>query len=219
MSNTNCQPEGVQTLVERVGLNTFSESGLGQAAPPCWLLVLLLLIIGQTAFAQTVTRGAIVFVDFEQVFTNYYKTKLANDQLQDMSDSINREQAKMLLRFDQLQKEFKDYRDQALAEGLSETNRMELRKEADTRLIELRRQEERIKTFNDSQKIKWEEQNDRIRSGLVQDIREKIKVFGSAKGYRAVVDREQVNEKGVFSVLYYDEKADVTQEVIEQINR
>jgi Skp family chaperone for outer membrane proteins len=185
----------------------------------CWMLVLLLLVVSQAAFAQSSTRGSIVFADFEQVFTNYYKTKLANDQLQDMSDSINREQAKMLLRFDQLQKEFKEYRDQALADGLSETNRMELRKEADTRLIELRRQEERIKTFNESQQKKWEEQNARIRSGLVQDIREKIKVFGTAKGYRAIVDSAQVNEKGVYSVLFYDEKADVTQDVIKQINR
>jgi len=179
------------------------------------LVFVLLLLVGPSAHAQP----KVVFVDFEQVFTNFYKTKLANDQLLEMSDGINREQVRMQVEFDMLQVQFKNYRDQAMQAGLSETNVVQLRKKADESLIEMRRIEERIKQFGQTQQKRWEEQNRRIRNSLIDELREKIARHGKAKGYLAVIDRAQVSEKGVPAVLYQDEEADVTLEVIEEVNR
>ncbi len=178
-------------------------------------LTLLLLVVCATANAQP----KIVFVDFEQVFTNFYKTKLANDQLLEMSDGMNREQMRMQVEFDMLQVQFRNYRDQAMQEGLSETNVVPLRKKADESLIEMRRVEDRIKQYGQIQQKRWEEQNRRIRNNLIDELRGKIARYGKAKGYLAIFDKAQVNEKGVPGVLYQDEEADVTAEVIDEVNR
>lgn len=163
-------------------------------------------------------RGSIAFVDFEQVFTNYFKTKLYNDQLQELSDSINREQAKMLSQFDLLQKEYKDLRDKALSKDLIESDRAEYREDLDARLIEIRRQEEKIKYFSESQQKRWDEQNTRIRGEIVEELRLKISAFGKARGFAAVLDGTRKNEKGVPSALYYDPENDVTLDAIKYVN-
>lgn len=177
-----------------------------------------MLMVAGDVRAQVSARGTVAFVDFEQVFTNYFKTKLSNDQLQEMSDTINREQAKMLLQFDLLQKEFKELREKALSEDLIESDRAEYRQELDQRLVEIRRQEEKIKYFNDTQQKRWEEQNKRIRGELVDELRRKIGAFGKARGYVAVLDGNQKNDKGVPSALYFDPGNDVTQDVITYVN-
>jgi len=169
------------------------------------------------AHAQS-ARGAIVFVDFEQIFTNYFKTKLYNDQLQELSDSINREQAKMLTQFDLLQKEFKDLRDKALSEDLIESDRAEYRKDLDARLIDIRRHEEKITYFNETQPKRWEEQNKRIRGELMDELRKKIGAFGKARGYAAVLDGAWKNDQDVPSALYYAPENDATQDAIRYVN-
>jgi Skp family chaperone for outer membrane proteins len=165
------------------------------------------------------TRSRIVFADFGQVFTNYYKTRLANDQLVELADGINRERARMQVEFDALQKQLRELRDQAMAADLSEEDRAKLRREADQRLVDMRRIEERIRQFSEAQEKRWDEQNRRIRSGLIEDVRERIAAFGKARGYLAILDKAQVDDKGVPAVLYQDESVDVTAELIEQVNR
>jgi len=182
----------------------------------CFLGVCLSMCAGET-YAQS-ARGVIAFVDFEQIFTNYFKTKLSNDQLQEMSDAINREQAKMLLQYDLLQKDFKDLRDKALSEDLIESDRAEYRKDLDARLIEIRRHEEKIKYFNETQQKRWEEQNKRIRGELVDELRRKIGVYGKARGFVAVLDGTKKNEQGVPSALYFDPENDVTADAIKYVN-
>lgn len=183
------------------------------------VLVMLLLGAGTTASAQTTTRTKIGFVDFEQVFTNYYKTKLANDQLLEMSDAINREQVRMQIEFDMLQQQFRTFRDQAMQPDLTETNRTGLRKQADESLIAMRRLEERIKLFGQTQQKRWDEQNRRIRNTLIDDLREKIARYGKVNAYLAIIDRTQADDKGVPAVLYQDEEADLTSAIIEHVNR
>jgi len=164
------------------------------------------------------TRGTTAFVDFQQVFTNYFKTRLANEQLQEMSDSINREQVKMMLQLDALQREYKDLRDSAVREGVSETERAEIRKRVDSKLIDVRRQEERLKFFNESQQKRWQEQNQRIRRELMDELQAKIRAIGKAKGYLAIIDIARKDEAGVPAALYHDENQDITLDVIRKVN-
>jgi outer membrane protein len=184
------------------------------------LLVAFIFAFGAfQAEAQMVTRGTIAFVDYEQVFTNFFKTKLANAQLQEMMDTINRERAIMVLQFDNLQDELKKMRARVTEGDVNDPAKDTLRKQIDTRLAEMRRLESRIKTFNETQTKRWDEQSKRIRGNLMEEIQAKMKVFIKSKGYLAVVDSSQVNEKGVPAVLYLDEGADITKDVIAEINR
>jgi Skp family chaperone for outer membrane proteins len=184
-----------------------------------WLFAALFLFCGQIASAQPSERGTVAFVDFEQVFTNYFKTKLANDQLLEMSDSINRERASMVMQFDQLQKEYEALRDKIIKETPVDPELTKIRREIDEKVVAIRRLDERIVKYNESQEKRWDEQNRRIRNSLVEEIREKINGYIVAKGYRAVVDSSQVNEKNIPIVLFVDPEADITAAVIAELNK
>lgn len=175
--------------------------------------------IADPASAQMVTRGTIAFVNYEQVFTNYFKTKLSSVQLQEMMDSMNRERAIMVLQFDNLQDELKKLRARALDAAVTDEEKDTLRRQIDARLIELRQLEGRIKNFSETQNKRWDEQSKRIRGNLMEEIREKMNAYLQLKGFLAVVDTSQQNEKGVPAVLYVDEGANITRDVIEAINK
>lgn len=182
-------------------------------------LAILLLVAGIScnALAQP-SRGPIAFIDFEQVFTNYYKAKLSNEQLLEMSDAINREQAKMMLQFDALQRELKDLRDKVMQEGLVESDKRSLRADLDAKLVELRRQEEKIKYFNETQQKRWQEQNTRVRGEIISELRKKLAAFGKARRFQAIIDSSQINDRGVPGALYFDPEFDVTAQAILYVN-
>jgi len=182
----------------------------------------LLLVLGiwgvHPTQAQT-TRDSIAFADYEQIFTNFFKTKLANDRLQEMADSINRERSKMIFQFELMQKDFADFRTRLTSEELSDEDRDDVRKKMDAVLVEMQKMEERIRLFNEAQVKRWDEQNRRIRKSLNTEIQGKMTGFMKARGYLAVIDRSLVNEQGIPAVIYLDPKADVTQELIAEINK
>lgn len=174
--------------------------------------------MGSAAHAQSM-RGRVAVVDFEKLLASYYRTKLANDQLQELSDGINREQARMQMDYDALEKQFRALRDQIIQAGVAEANRAELRRKADENLVEMRRLEERIKTYTESQKKVWDEQNRRIRANLIEDLTEKIERYGKSFGYLVILDKSQMSERGIPAVLYRDEGTDITDDLIKQVNR
>ncbi|HMP90641.1 MAG TPA: OmpH family outer membrane protein [Kiritimatiellia bacterium] len=198
-------------LAGKLSKRAKTQPGLG-------LLLALLLLCGTAAIAQS-PRGAIAFVDYEQVFTNFFKTKLANDQLNSLLDGINRERVIMATQFDILQNEIKKLRAQILEENVTEADVRNIRTHMDAKVVELRSLEERISTFNEAQKRRWEEQNRRIRANLMTEIREKLAPFYKSRGYLAVVDLSQVNDKGVPAVLYVDDRAVITKEAIAEVNK
>jgi Skp family chaperone for outer membrane proteins len=170
-----------------------------------------------SSHAQPVARSPVAFVHYETVFTNYYKARLANIQLQEMLDAISRERVIMLTQFDQVQQELKNLRLRVVEEGLGEEELQSLRRRIDARLVEARSLEERIKNFNETQEQRWSDQNRRIRADLMEEIGEKMKSYLRGRGFAAVVDSSLVSDKDVPAVLYLDENADITEDVIKAL--
>jgi Skp family chaperone for outer membrane proteins len=183
-----------------------------------FFLVLFLAMFAFTAQAQTAARSPVAFVHYETVFTNYYKTRLANVQLQEMLDAIGRERVIMLAQFDQVQQELKNLRLQVVEEGRGEEDIQSLRRRIDARLVEARALEERIKSFNETQEQRWSDQNRRIRADLMEEIAGKMKTYLRGRGFAAVVDSSLVSAKDVPAVLYLDDSADITADVIKALN-
>ncbi|MGA1530406.1 MAG: OmpH family outer membrane protein [Kiritimatiellia bacterium] len=183
------------------------------------LFVGLHVLVVPSLFAQAVARSPVAFVHYETVFTNYYKARLANIQLQEMLDAISRERVIMLTQFDQVQQELKNLRLRVVEEGLGEEELQSLRRRIDARLVEARSLEERIKNFNETQEQRWSDQNRRIRADLMEEIGEKMKSYLRGRGFAAVVDSSLVSDKDVPAVLYLDENADITEDVIKALRQ
>lgn len=182
-----------------------------------WLIATGLALVDVRA--QGVTRGTLAFAHYELVYSNYFKTKLVVAQLQEMADAIHRERALIVARFDALQTEIKNNRAKIISGELTEKDKTLLRKQVDDGLVELRRMEDRIKTFNETQNRRLDMQQHRIRADIMSEIEPKIADFARSRGYLAVIDRSQTNEQGVASVLYIDERADITGALIDELNK
>ena len=184
-------------------------------------LLLFLLLFGAIVetHAQGVTRGTIAFVNYEQVFTNYFRSKLANDQIQEMLASGNRERAMMVVNYDRIQEEMKELRAKLISQETKPEAKDALRRQIDQRVADLKQLDERVKVFNDFQNKRVEEQNRRMRSNIMAELQQKISAYAESKGFLAVVDSSQVNDKGVPALLYLDPRSDITKDVLEEINK
>jgi Skp family chaperone for outer membrane proteins len=176
------------------------------------------LLMTHPAAAQP-RRGMIAVADFDEVYTNYFKTRLASDQLAEMSDGINREKTRMQVLFLEHEKKFRDLRDRAMEEEISEAERTDVRTEADENMVEMRRLEQRIKEYNQSQQKLLDEQTRRIRGNLIEEIRERIRKYAIDNGILIIIDRSQVDDTGVPAILFRDDNVDITAEIINEINR
>ena len=179
------------------------------------------LLMGFTgrASAQASSAPAIVYVNLDKVFEEFYKTKLADGQLKEQADQYREERTKMVDDFKQLQDSFKSARDEAQDKALSEEARNARRSAAEEKLVELRETENKIRRFEESRRRQLDEQTRRVRSKLVDEIKETVTKLARERGYTSVLDASGENLNGVPTVLYFEPKADITVELITLLNK
>ena len=188
-----------------------------------WMAVVVAggLLMGFTgrASAQASSAPAIVYVNLDKVFEEFYKTKLADGQLKEQADQYREERTKMVDDFKKLQDDFKAARDEAQDTALSEDARNVRRSVAEEKLVELRETENKIRRFEESRRRQLDEQTRRVRSKLVDEIKETITKLAQERGYTAVLDASGENLNGVSTVLYHLPKSDITAELVNLLNK
>lgn len=177
--------------------------------------------LGVTGAAQAQAPAAppVVFVNLDKVFEEFYKTKLADGQLKEQADQYREERTKMVDEFKKLQDDFKAARDEAQDTALSEAARNERRAAAEEKLVELRETENKIRRFEESRRRQLEEQTRRVRSKLVDEIKETVTKLAQERGYAAVLDASGENLNGVPTVLYHLSKIDITDDLLNLLNK
>lgn len=184
-----------------------------------WMVAgVLMLGLTVTARAQAPVAG-VAYVDLDKVFEEFYKTKLADGQLKEQADQYREERTKMVDDFKKLQDDFKAARDEAQDTALSEEARNARRTAAEEKLVELRETENKIRRFEESRRRQLDEQTRRVRSKLVDEIKETISKLARERNYSAVIDASGENLNGVSTVLYYEPKSDITVELINLLNK
>lgn len=141
------------------------------------------------ARAQASSGPSVVYVDLDKVFEEFYKTKLADGQLKEQADQYHpEERTKMVDDFKQLQDDFKAARDEAQDTALSEEARNARRSAAEEKLVELRETENKIRRFEESRRRQLDQQTRRVRSKLVDEIKETVTKLARERGYTSVMD-------------------------------
>jgi len=170
--------------------------------------------------AQDVLRdtGA-VFVNLDRVFNEYYKTKIADAQLKTQAEEFNAERKKLIEELEKMQSAINSIRLDAQNKALSEEVRAKKRALVEEKMFEIREQESKVKRFDELRGRQLEDQSRRMRRTLVEEIREQIKNFARDRGYSAVVDSSGQSLNGVESVLYVDPRSDVTEKLLELLNK
>lgn len=161
----------------------------------------------------------IVFVNMEKVFSEYYKTKLADAQLKTQADSFKAERKKLVDDFQAKQEVFNKARDEAQNTALNEEARNKKRTEAEELLVDIRDTESKIRRYDETKQKALDEQSQRMRKDIVVEIRDSLTTYSRQQGYSAVFDSSGDSMNLVPLTLYRDPTADITEAVIGLLNK
>ena len=179
------------------------------------LMVIAVLMGGAQAHAQ---EGRIVYVNLDKVFSEFYRTKIADQQLTQQAEEFNVERRELVEQFEGLNERFNAARAAAQDAALSEEVRTRSRNEAEDLLVQIREFEGRIQEFDQTRRQQLEEQGRRMRTRIVEEIRTVIQRHARSQGYQAVIDSSGQSMNVIEVVLYHEARLDITDAILEILN-
>jgi outer membrane protein len=178
----------------------------------------LLLISACLMAGHTIAAGNIVFIDLTEVFKNFYKTQLAQDQVQQQTADVKMEREIMEAEVKEMRDEIEILRADSRDDTLSEEVRENKRDELEEKLVELQKRDQEIIDFAKLRQQQLEQQNARMSRKLFDEIHEVINDYAKEKGYAGVIDRAAQSRAGTQAVLYVDQKTDITADLLVVLN-
>lgn len=164
-------------------------------------------------------EARIVVVQLDRVFNEFYKTKLAAAQIETRKQEVRDELKQREDRLRALDKELAELRGQMNDAAISDEHRSQLRESAAAKQLKFNELQEEMRQLADLRNKELEDMSRRMRRGLVEEIREAVREFGRSQGYDAIIDASGQTLNGVEAIVYFNEKLDITNRVIETLNR
>ncbi len=152
----------------------------------------------------------IAFVDLQEVFKQFYKTQLAQDQIRQQADDIKMERDEIEEEVKVMKEEIEVLRADSRDETLSDEVRANKRDQLEEKLVELQTKEQDMVEFEKLRRQQMEQQNTRMTKKLFDDIHASVITFSKAQGFTAVIDRSSHSRIGTDNVLIIRPNVDNT---------
>ncbi len=170
--------------------------------------------MGGSALAQT----KIATVDLRKLFDNYYKTKLAQAQIQEHAAQLDKDDKSMK---DDLKKGSDDYQallEQSSDQALSADERDRRKQAAADKLKELQTDKAAIDQYERQAQTTLGEQRQRMREKILVEIKDAVTTKAKAGGYTLVFDTAAETVNGTMAIVYTSGNNDLTDAVLAQLN-
>jgi Skp family chaperone for outer membrane proteins len=180
-----------------------------------WLVpgTLLFLLTSSSSFAQ----NKIATVDLSRVFTNYWKYQQASGALEDLKSDLNKTGKQLVDDFQKMKEDYQKLLADANNQAVSEKERDQRKKAAEDKLVEARKQEERINEFDQRARGTLAERSMTMRNNLLTEIRATVNSKAKAGGFTLVFDTAAQSADRTPVVLYASSE-DLTDAVLAQLN-
>ena len=171
------------------------------------------------AAAPAAHAQKIATVDMNKVFSGYYKTKDAENKINDARESAKKdldermESHKVML--DEINQLNKDIDNPAL----SSTAKSERQKKREDKIGQVQQLEREIQEFKNSRERQLQEQAVRMRNQIVEEIMKVVNEKVKDDKFDMVFDKSGQSMNGVQIVLYSQDKMDFSDEVITALNK
>ena len=169
--------------------------------------------------ASTWAQGRVATIDLDKVFKKYFKTQQADAIMKDRQAEAEKELKGML---DDRKKATEDYQNllnDANNQALSAEERDKRKKSAEDKLKSIRDAEDTIRQYQASAQTRLQEQSQRMRANLLDEIRNTVTAKAKAGNYSMVIDTSAETVNRTPFVLYNnDDSNDLTQAVLDQLN-
>ncbi len=150
---------------------------------------------------HALAQGKIVTVDYERVFTNYYKTKQANAVIKDHANDLEKEFTTLRTNLDRAQQEYRKLLDAANDQVVSPEEREKRKQAAEAKLKEAKDINDTAVDFKRRAEITMREQRHRMRDKILEEIRTALLAKAKAGGYALVIDTSAKGANGTLELI------------------
>jgi Skp family chaperone for outer membrane proteins len=178
------------------------------------LTISLLAFLSVPAPAQT----KIGTVDLRKLFDGYWKTKQAQNALNERKKQYDTDDKSMR---DDLRKGGEEYQkllEQANDQAISSDQRDKRKQAAADKLKQLQDSKTAIDQFERQTQVTLSEQSQRMRDNILVDIKAAVAVKARAAGYTLVIDAAAETANATTAVLYSSGENDLTDAVLKHLN-
>ena len=170
--------------------------------------------LSSSALAQT----KIATVDLRKLFDNYYKTKLAQADIQERKESLEKDDKAMLDDFKKANDEYQQLLAQTGDQAISDDERDRRKQAAADQLKELQDRKTAIDQYERQAQATLSDQLQRMRDKVLVDIQAAVTARAKAGGYSIVLDTAAQSITSTAVVVYHDGEDDLTDDVLKQLN-
>ena len=180
------------------------------------------LLAAGLCFAGTTVAHAqakIGIVDMNKVFSGYYKTKDAENKINDAREGAKKELDERMESHKQLLDEINTINKEIDNPALSATAKADRNKKRDDKIAQVRALEQEIQDFKQSRERGLQEQAVRMRNQIVEEIMNIINARVKTDGFDLVLDKSGQSLNGVNLVLHANDKMEFSDDIITQLNK
>jgi outer membrane protein len=178
-----------------------------------WLVALFLALACGPAAAQT----RVATVDLRKVFDGYWKTKQADAALKDRAAELDKEYKALRDDYEKLKQEYQKLRAESEDQAVAAEERDRRKQAAEAKLKTIKESEDAIMAFERRARATLDEQQRRMRDGIIEEIRNVITARAKSSGYGVVLDTSAQTPNLTPIILYYDPEQDITMAVLKQL--
>ncbi len=157
-------------------------------------------------------------VDMTRVFAEYYKTKDAENQVNDGKAMAKKELDERNVRYKELIEKYSELVAAIKDPGISEELRATKQKEAQDVAAEARSLEREKQEFAERRQRQLLEQVDRMRKAIVEEIQELVGQMSKVGNYDLVFDKSGLGTRGIPFLLHSKDAVDFSEDVITKLN-
>jgi outer membrane protein len=175
---------------------------------------LLMGFLSGSALAQTKTAT----VDLKKLFDNYYKTKLAQDAIQERAAQLDQDAKGMKDDLKKRSDEYQQLLEEANDQSLSAEERDRRKQSVADKLKELQADKAAIDQFDRQAQVTLGEQRQRMRENILTEIKAAVTVKAKSSDYSLVFDTAAETVNGTMTIVYTSGDNDLTDAVLSQLN-
>ena len=173
-------------------------------------------VLPATADAQEFKIG---IVDMKRVFADYYKTKEAEQKVNEGKSVAKKELDERNAKYKQLIQEWQDLQKLVKDPAISTELRSTKTKEAQDKAAEAKSLEREMAEFRQRRERQLQETVLRMRKGILEEIRELVKDKANTANYDLVFDKSGLGMNGVPFLLHSKDAVDFSNEIIAELNK
>lgn len=160
----------------------------------------------------------IAVIDMEKVFTEYYKTKIEDAKIKKQTDVFKEYIGTLNDAREKIQVAYIELRDASQNIALSDAERESKRVESLDKYRELQAKDVEIQQYNQQKRRFLIEEYEKIRKGLIDEIKKVIQSRAKREGFSLVLDYSGNTQNNMPSVIYFSPNMDITAQIIKEIN-